>query len=64
VGAEITTMEEYDMNMMNFQALTGLVLMVVVSITGSVFTNVSWAEVPAIDALTHERMETATFSLG
>jgi hypothetical protein len=52
------------MNMMNFHALTVFALMVVMSVAGLVFTNVSWAEVPDIDAMTPERMETATFSLG
>jgi hypothetical protein len=52
------------MNMMNFQALTGFALMVVMSVAGLVFTTVSLAEVPPLDAMTPEHVETATFSLG
>lgn len=52
------------MNMMNIHTLTGLALTVVMSIAGLVFTNVSRAEVPPLDAMNPERVETATFSLG
>jgi hypothetical protein len=49
---------------MQIQTLVCLALMIGMGVAGAIFPNVVLAEVPLLDTMLPEHLETATFSMG